>query len=342
MTSHIQHTGRHISRIRFFKQAILLTAALPALFLSGCEQELNLDPYKNPEIENMLVVNSILNPDSLIGVSVTHPYFFSDKHLKFTPVSGLDVRVAGKDGKWLPMRYDGAIGLYRADVRPEEGERYAVRVIGEGSEANTCDTIPQKVAIQDIKATGKGPMHIYWDTDYRFTYKITFQDTPGQDNYYFLAIEDDAEQYEFSDMGQVDYTVDYVFQVLANSINNGLQGWQPSGVFGYPFSDKDIDGQRYTLTVSEVLQTPLVSMIKRLPRKVHLYAISRSYFEYMTSVLAMDYEENAFQGDLLTLGLMEPHKIFSNIEGGTGLMGCYSLYTAHVDLLQMTGGWPTN
>ena len=59
---------------------ILLTAMLVILLFSGCEQDLNLNDYRNSDIENMLVVNSILNPDSLIGVSVTHPYFFSDKH----------------------------------------------------------------------------------------------------------------------------------------------------------------------------------------------------------------------------------------------------------------------
>lgn len=55
---------------------ILLTAMLVILLFSGCEQDLNLNDYRNSDIENMLVVNSILNPDSLIGVSVTHPYFF--------------------------------------------------------------------------------------------------------------------------------------------------------------------------------------------------------------------------------------------------------------------------
>lgn len=70
-------------------------------------------------------------------------------------------------------------------------------------------------------------MHIFWDTDYRFTYKITFRDTPDTENFYFLAIEDDALVDEFSQMGQVDYTADYVFQVLANTINQDIQGWQP-------------------------------------------------------------------------------------------------------------------
>ena len=130
--------------------------------------------------------------------------------------------------------------------------------------------------------------------------------------------------------------------MLANTINQDIQGWQPDGVaYGYPFSDKGISGERYTITVNEILQTPWVGGIERLPRKIKLYSISKSYFEYMVSVLAMDLDESALKGNLLSLGLMEPTRIYSNIEGGAGLMGSYNLSTAEVDLLELTGGWPS-
>lgn len=320
---------------------ILLTAMLVILLFSGCEQDLNLNDYRNSDIENMLVVNSILNPDSLIGVSVTHPYFFSDKHVTFKPITNLNVQVAGESGEWEKLLYNGDSGLYLSKQKPIEGELYKINIIESSDTVYSYDVIPRKVAIEKVEATGEGPMHIFWDTDYRFTYKITFQDTPDTENFYFLAIEDDALVDEFSQMGQVDYTADYVFQVLANTINQDIQGWQPDGVFGYPFSDKGIEGELYTITVSEVLQTPLVGMIKRLPRKIKLYSISKSYFEYMVSVLSMDYDESAFKGNLLSLGLMEPTKIYSNIDGGTGLMGSYNLSIVNIDLLQLAGGWPS-
>ncbi len=60
----------------------------------------------------------------------------------------------------------------------------------------------------------------------------------------------------------------------------------------------------------------------------------------MVSVLSMDYDESAFKGNLLSLGLMEPSKIYSNISGGAGIMGSYCLSTMEIDLLEHTGGWP--
>lgn len=324
-----------------FKFKYIFHAGMTILvtMLSGCEQDLDLDKYQNPETDRMYVVNSILNPDSLISVSVTHPFFFSTPHIAFNPVEGLDVKVAGENGDWETLVYDARSKLYLSERKPIAGEVLKLKINGESETVLSCDTVPHKVEIEKVEATGEGPIHIYWDTDYRFTYKITFRDTPGEENFYFLAIEDDALPWEFSSMGQVDYTTDYVFQVLANMINQDVQGWQPDGVFGYPFSDKGIDGELYTITVNEILQTPLVDMIEKLPRSINLYSISKPYFEYMVSVLAMDYDESALKGNLLSLGLMEPNKIYSNIEGGAGLMGSYNLTTKKVDLLQLSGGW---
>ena len=324
---------------RFFYFSFLSFLFL-SVFMSSCEQELNLDKYRNPEMENMLVVNSILNPDSLIGVSVTHPFFFSIPHVKFEPVKGLDVQVTDKEGEWSAMTFDDESGLYLSSRNPQPGEVIEVRIAEDGKIVNTRDTIPHRVAIQDVEVTREGPMHIYWDDDYLFTYRITFQDTPGEENFYFLSIDHDALSYEFSYMGQPDFSADYVFKVLADMINKDMNGWKPDGVFGYPFCDKGIDGQRYTITVTEDIQSPLTWHIKQLARKVCLYSISRSYFEYMVSVLSMDYDESALKGNLLSLGLLEPDKIYSNIDGGAGIMGSYNLSAVHLDILKETGGWP--
>ncbi|MDE5675860.1 MAG: hypothetical protein K2I44_11040 [Muribaculaceae bacterium] len=69
-----------------FRYLFHMAAVVLPLMLSGCEQDLDLDRYKNPEMEKMYVVNSILNPDSVIGVSVTHPIFFSTHQIAFNHV----------------------------------------------------------------------------------------------------------------------------------------------------------------------------------------------------------------------------------------------------------------
>lgn len=282
-------------------------------------------------------------------VSVTNPYFLTTTHTRFPPVDGLDVRVSGASGEWHSLDFDRASGLYVSRQKPVAGETVGIR-IRRGEELVCCaDEVPRKVEIENVAVSQEGPMHIYWDDDYRFNYRITFTDTPGEENYYYLHIVEDREAlYQdgnviFSWLGQIDYSYDYVFQVLADMVNSDMQGWNASQVaYGYPFSDKGIDGQQYTLSVSEIQQHPWTGLIKKLPRIIRLYSVSKAYFEYMVNVLRMDYYEDALRGDLLSLGLVEPDKVYSNIEGGTGLMGSYNLNVWKIDILEQTGGWHSN
>lgn len=319
-----------------------LALLIPLSLIPSCERDFSLDAFRDRDTDEMLVVNAIFNPDSVIKVSVTHPFFFSEPHTSYPPVRDLEVMVSENGGDWKCLGFDTAARLYTCEKRPDAGSTVRLRISGSGREVSAIDTVPHKVPIERVEVTGEGPMHIYWDNDYRFTYRITFQDPPGENNFYFLAVDSDALGYEFSQMGQVDYTLDYVFNVMAEMINKDIQGWRPDGVFGYPFSDKGIDGQRYTLTVSEILQSPWTQMIKKLPRRINLYAISRPYFEHMVSILSQDYDQVALKGNLLSLGLMEPTRIYTNIESGAGLLGCYNLSCVRLDLLQHTGGWPSS
>lgn len=158
--------------------AYLIFIFLLSSLISSCEQELNLDKYRNPDIEKMLVVNSILNPDSLISVSVTHPFFFSVPHVKFDPVGGLDVQVCDQNGGWDTMTFDDKSGLYRSSRTPKPGEVIEVRIADNDNIVSARDTIPYKADILNVEVTREGPMYIYWYNDYSFTYRITFQDTP--------------------------------------------------------------------------------------------------------------------------------------------------------------------
>ena len=49
---------------------------------------------------------------------------------------------------------------------------------------------------------------------------------------------------------------------------------------------------------------------------------------------------SALEGNLLSLGLLELDKIYSNIDGGAGIMGSCNLSAVHLDILKETVGWP--
>lgn len=70
------------------KYSNLLFSALLALLTTSCYHEVDLDDFKNNEGKNLLTLNSLICPDSVIAVSATRPYFFSDKHNERTYIRG--------------------------------------------------------------------------------------------------------------------------------------------------------------------------------------------------------------------------------------------------------------
>lgn len=323
----------------------IITSIIVLLLLPpACERDLNLNDYYNPKIEKMLVVNSILNPDSLIKVSVTHPYFFSTPHLEFKTVSGLDINISDNEGKREILTLDERSGVYIANRYPSQGETIYLYINSDSDSVKTSDTLPLKVEIDNIEISGHGPTQ-NGDYNYCFTYKISFQDTPDIDNYYFLKVEEGWGNGKFTEtLGGLSYSDEYVFQVLAAMLNQHTQGWKANGLAslsGFPFSDKGIDGKNHTITLTEkVYHNPAGDFRTALERKISLYSISKPYFDYMLSILSLDYDEEFLKGNLLSLGLMEPTRIYSNIQGGAGIMGSYIQTIAIIDLLKFTGGWP--
>lgn len=316
---------------------ILSGLCLP--FLS-CESDINLDSYRNPEVEKTVVINSIVNPDSIIEVSASHPYFFSDIHKDFSPIKNLEIKLFINGVFSGQMIYDGEKGTYSSGLKPEEGDVVEISVSDskKGYDLSACDTIPAKVRIENVTVMREGPIHIYWDNDYRYTYSITFSDPANEKNYYFLSVEKSAGSTPNSLEGEKVFSDEYVFLKLAEIINSSVPGWSPTALNGLPFSDSGIDGKTYTLTVKEILQNinPWYQP-KDMPRDIRLYSISQSYYNYMVSILAGDFEEDTLHGTLLGIGLGEPSRIFSNVKGGAGILGCYSLDQIRIDLIKETG-----
>lgn len=310
------------------------------LSLTSCYRDIDFDSHRDEEIANMLTLNSLVNPDSTVSVSATRPYFFTDEHSGRVPVAGLDLQLWVDGVLSERMDYDVAKGLYRSTHRPAEGERLEIRTEHRGNPIAATDVVPRRVEIEDIRIERQGPIHIYWDKDYRFTYRITFTDLPGEENYYFLQY-DATSLHSGVPMGQRDFTHEYVFQKLAQEINGTLPGWEPYTPYGLPFSDRGIDGERHTLVVKEVVQNSGLDLTRfdKMHRKFQLYAISKAYYDYLVSIL-YNKDDDSVHGGLIDIGIADPVKYFSNVEGGVGIFASYVLSEREVDVFAVTGSFP--
>lgn len=307
--------------LEFMHRYIIAAAAIFVPMLTGCYSDIDLDRYRDKDIEERLVLNSILMPDSLVRVVATHPYFFADQHHDPSYEKGLDLRLSVNGVDAGNMTYDNNRDCYLADVTPEEGDVVEIRTLWKGKTVEARDTMPQKIRIEDFSATIDGPFTIHQPDSWLIEYDITFTDPAEEENFYFLSFGGRFKG-EFLLDGERLYKNEFVFQVLAEIMNSTVPGWEPYSLTGLPFSDKGIEGKRHTLHVGEIL--PFVwnpdDYVGR-EREVTLYSISRAYYDFMLSLLANDPEDDSIHGSFLGFGLLEPDGLYSNVNGGTGIIG---------------------
>ena len=110
----------------------------------------------------------------------------------------------------------------------------------------------KKEGMTYVTVSRQGPVSIYTNSDFVFTYRVTFTDPIGDGDYYFLQW-DAVDPRKDIMMGERDFTHELVFQQLANQVHATLPGWEPYSPYGLPFSDKGIDGERYTTTIWSAL-----------------------------------------------------------------------------------------
>jgi hypothetical protein len=310
------------------------------LLLASCYHEIDLDKYKEAEGEDLLTINSIINPDSTVAVSATRTFFFSDVHNEREYVSGLEIELYINSEFKEKMHYNPQTKLYESFTYPAQEDQVTLNTEFKNQEIEASDILPKSVEIESIEAGRQGPMAIYTASDYLFTYRITFTDDPDEENFYFLQYDSENEMYDVF-MGERDFTYEFVFQQLAKQVNASLPGWEPYSPNGLPFSDRGIEGKTYTLVVKEIVQgVSRLPDYKQMNREFKLYAISKSYYNYLVSLLCNSSDDDGIHGGMIDLGIAEPQKVYSNIEGGIGILGSYALCKKVVDMFDFTGTFP--
>ncbi len=320
----------------------VLLYAVMSVLTTGCYQDIDLDRYKGQNGEHLLTINSIVNPDSTIAVAATKTYFFSDIHNSRDYVKDLDFQVLINGENHGSLEFDEKTNMYKSKITPKIGEVVELNTVYGDSVIKCSDIIPRTVSIESVKVSRRGPVAVYTDRDYIFTYEITFSDPVEEDNYYFLHY-DTSDFRKGVPMGERDYSYEYVFQQLANRINTNIPGWEPYSPYGLPFTDYGIEGKTHTLIVREMVQGANgrdLTKYTHMNRTFKLFSISKDYYQYLLSVLYNNTDSEGLHGGMIDLGISEPIKYFSNIKGGVGIFSSYSLDETDVDVMSIVGKFP--
>jgi len=326
---------------------IYFPIVLLLVILFSCTKEINLE-HLRPKPK--LVLNSVVLIEDTITASVSRTWFFTDDHPNVT-LNDAEVKVyvndqlkGHMDWKEGDSEYNSQ-GFYTFLYKPVVGDRIKITASKEGFDNISAETIiPGKNPILRLSdEVGKEDRYgsFYY---YRKIY-ITFKDMPARKDFYLVNMERsrplrDSVTWEYTDEysewrpAYVDYLEEPLFTSHLSALDKVLGYDWLSGRYGRVFSDDMIHGKEYTMTLSLPSfnyggsETDPEDITIRY--RVNLYSLSESYYRYMKSLIEM--EDGTLNEELAKAGLAEPVRIYSNISGGTGIMGACNLDSMTIEV----------
>ena len=301
---------------------LLYLLLLGATFTS-CYRRIDLDEYRTTP---RMVINCAVSPDTVVMASITRTWFYPEKNPYVElPHARVELYLNDRYIETLvrkpvanPANPNRPDTLFCSNTVPAEGDR--VRLVASTPEYGTAtaeDLIPKKVTIRDMKHTvkkGSGMFQGEFSDFLEVNYEVTFDEFPEKGNYYLAKItKPRTSPYDDLDLN-LDYT-DPVFREQDAILDAGLafSGLEQRG--GALFTDQSINGQTYTLQLKETMRT----LDESESRILSLYSLSESYFFYLLSLQKI--AGSTLEGGLGDIGLAEPLRVYSNVEGGAGIVG---------------------
>jgi len=311
-----------------FVKRLFLFLALLIICLSCQKEGLHI-----PDLGRKIVINGLVIEDSLLKVRISKSLYYND-HLSSPFDSGLvNANVFFfEDDKiidTLKYRYGGETwnvygslceNYYSSKKSVSTGKEYKVLVQAPGlPDAWASTNIPGRVRIEKMDTSHlMMPPDPYHSNDnwILLLCNLTFTDPPGETNYYMVSV--DIKPRVWRDSHLLLYTQDIIGEEKMT---------EPNGIYAIAFSDKAINGTRYSLQIglnTHEIGLPFIDdrpTMDGVPyytehRKViyiKLYSITEDYFNFLRTYNL--YRTN--YGDALA----EPIMIYSNISGGYGIFG---------------------
>ncbi|WP_455586735.1 DUF4249 domain-containing protein [Bacteroides sp.] len=313
---------------------------LLTISVSSCYKEIDLDKYRTPP---KIVINSAVSPDNVIIASVTRTWFYpeSTPYVKL-PHAKVELYINDEyieQMTWEQYDKDDTSSktpdsVFVSHVTPKAQDRIKIVASAEGYETAIAEeTIPNGVLILKTSYNNitkrPNPDVTYIGPDgniveqfiYEIEYDITFQDESETSNFYALTILR-KKSYSWGDSFYQN-ELQSTDPVLSENTNilDGAMGFDGLDTHSFLFTDKQIAGQKYTLNLKEICnENPDNSTIS-----IYFYSLSQSYYQYILSIQKIS--GSTLEGALGNLGFGEPIRIYSNVEGGSGILGTCNIST---------------
>lgn len=272
-----------------------------------------------------MVINSVVSPDTVVMASITRTWFYPDKKPYVNlPHAHVELYINNQyieTMQWKtlnnPRNPDQPDTLFLSNTIPAEGDR--IKIVASTPEYGTVtaeDIIPKKVPIKNASHTIKKVTEFIkeqFPTILKYTMKSRLMNfrkeqlLSGQNhtnkNGLLRLLRNKNRLYRSCIQG----TGCHIGRKY------GIQRIGKRG--GALFTDQSINGQTYTLQIKETT----AELDETEQRIISIYSLSESYFLYLLSLQKI--AGSTLEGGLGNIGLAEPLRVYSNVEGGTGILG---------------------
>jgi len=293
---------------------IILSVAFFSLMLS-CKKEVEV---KLPESKYQLVMNCIMSEDSLFTVSVTRTKKLYVDDNANTDVTNATVSIY-ENGVFIEDLKHIQNDKYQSpNFKPSNGKEYKVVVKAEGySDAEATETLIKQAQISNI-IFEENALVKQSDTLSKISFEIS--DPPLVKNYYELEVlmvtyMPDYRNPNNNSKDSIRNIFPYFMlindEALKENFSPSLDGNSDYTTNNLQFSDKYIEGKIYN--VNAYLFPSFTTGDDTII--VNVKSVSKSYYEYKRTVLEQTNSGGPFS---------EPVRVFTNVKGGTGILGSYS------------------
>ena len=304
------------------KKKYILALLLSPLFvfLVSCEKYIE---FSGEITEPLLVVNSIVNPDSAVSAHISQSRFVLGKTSPIVTVENAAVNVFVNDALKEKLIHKGG-GMYKGSYFPKPSDKIRIEVtVPQFETVEATTVVPENVNLtlnsfgQTVKESSPGAAYV------EVNMKMTLSDNAKEENFYFIK---GYRNVYANGMLQYSHQLDLkLSDVLKNNQVSGsndffseLLGEDTSGTQRIKniFNDAFVNGKDIALdfTFSEF---PKHSNYEEIEYEIQVAQMSKDLYQYLLSAnKAMESND---------IPIVESVQVHSNTTNGVGILGSFNL-----------------
>ena len=281
--------------------------------LVSCQKEIQFN-YNGSN--RRIVLNSILNPDSLFSAYLSESIFTNESFFesygstgKYMAINNATVKVYDNSGlvDKLTLSEDGK---YFGNFFPDKNEVYTMDISADGfPDVQSTTIFADKILIDSVKLTSINEAE---NEFYDLNMRLFFSDKPNVKNYYYLVVLFNTTKFNFNNFGGKNIFVSND-PVFLNHVDKKQY---------YIFNDDSFNGKSYGLDIK--VTSSIYDGLSNDSISYHFYlcSLNSDFYFYLESynkyVITTDSDHNP-------LPLVEPVNFYNNVSNGFGIFGGYQV-----------------